>query len=184
MSLRLALASAYLPSVLRRRGLAELAARTARACGTTPPDLAGLTADAALHRFATFTREQSEVASASPERAAQTRRRLRSEMRAFGGRLRRRLGVRSRAEAFRAARVLYRAIGIDLQGSASGAILVRSCAFASTYRPDTCAFMGAMDEGLLAGLAGEGRLEFSQRITEGAARCAASYTFTFEPSAR
>jgi predicted ArsR family transcriptional regulator len=177
VNLRLALASRYVPGAVRRRGLRDLMRRTARAFGAEAPELPGEPLDAMLRRFALFTREQVDRVAAAPDQAAAARERLRREARDFGAALRRRLGVSSRAEAMRAARVLYRMLGVDLQASLTGSIVVRSCSFSSTYTCQTCAVMAAMDEGLFAGLAGEGRLEFAARITEGAERCVAFFTF-------
>lgn len=181
MSLRLRVAEQYLPAVVRRRGLGALMRRTARAFAADAPDIARLPMDEALRRFARFTREQADRVAASPEEAARARDRLRREARDFGAGLRRRLGVTSRRDAMRAARVLYRAMGVDLRASLAGSIVVRSCSFSSTYTCGTCALMAAMDEGLFAGLAGEGRLEFTARITEGAACCVAFFAFEDAP---
>jgi len=181
VSVRLALAERWVPAGARRRGLAELVERTARAFEVPAPDVGGETAEGMLRRFASLTREQADRALASPAQAARARERLRLEAREFGLALRGRLGVRSRPEAMRAARVLYRMLGIDLHASLSGSITVRSCAFAATYGCDTCALMAAMDEGLFAGLVGEGRLEFATRLTEGAGRCVAFFTLEGEP---
>lgn len=181
MSVRLALAELHVPAAVRRRGLVELVERTARAFEVPAPDVGGETLEGLLHRFARFTREQAGRALASPAQSARARERLRLEAREFGLALRGRLGVRSRPEAMRAARVLYRMLDIDLSASLTGSITVRSCAFAATYGCDTCALMAAMDEGLFAGLVGEGRLEFATRLTEGAERCVAFFTFEDEP---
>jgi hypothetical protein len=177
MSLRLALASRYFPDALRRRGLAELARRTARAFEADAPDLAGLPHGEGLGRYARFTRDQADRVAASPEAAARARARLRREAREMGGALRRLLGVSSRAEAMRAARILYRTLGMDLAATPDGAITVRACSFSATYSCRTCEFMTAMDEGLFAGLAGEGRLAFTARLTQGAERCLAVFSF-------
>lgn len=180
MNLRLALAAIHVPVAARRRGLSDLMQRTARAFGAEAPDVAGERLDDALRRFALFTRQHADRVAASPHEARRARRRLRQEALDFGADIRRRLGISSRAEAMRAARILYRMLGVDLKASLAGSIVVRSCSFSSTYTCETCALMAAMDEGLFAGLAGEGRLEFSARITEGAERCVAFFTFEDE----
>ncbi len=180
MNLRLALATVVVPSALRRRGLEELTQRTARAFEVDPPDLAGLSFGEALRRYAVFTRQQADRVAAPPERAARARERLRAEAKEFAVELREALGIRSRGEAMRAARILYRALGMDLRASLTGSIVVRSCVFSTTYTCATCGIMSAMDEGLFAGLAGEGRMDFTMRITDGAPRCAAFFTFEDE----
>ena len=177
MKWRLSLAGLHVPAAERRRGMLELIERTARAFEAEAPDAGAGGPEEMLRRFAQFTREQADRVAASPERALRVRERLRSEAREFGAGMRARLGVSTRAEAMRAARILYRMLGVDLKASLTGSITVRSCSFSSTYTCGTCALMAAMDEGLFAGLAGEGRLEFATRITDGAARCVAFFTF-------
>ena len=76
-----------------------------------------------------------------------------------------------------AARILYRALEIDLRGDEDGAIVVRRCAFSPRYSPEVCGLMSAADAGLLAGLAAGGRLAFSARLSEGADSCRARFTF-------
>jgi hypothetical protein len=87
--------------------------------------------------------------------------------------LRRRLGVRTVADAMVAARAVYRALDIDLRGSAGGDVLVGRCSFARLYTPEVCAVMASVDAGVFAGLTGGRRLTFRRRITEGAPACVA-----------
>ena len=175
MNLRLALASVYIPAALRRRALEELARRTARAFEAEAPDVGGPRGEA-LRRYALFTRERADVVAASPGGTSRARARLRSEAQEMGAALRGRLGVSSHAEAMRAARILYRVLGVDLDATPGGSITVRTCSFSATYSCRTCEVMAAMDEGLFAGLAGEGQLSFTSRITDGAVRCLATFT--------
>ena len=177
MNLRLLLASIHVSKAARRRGLQELANRTARALEAEAPDVGARSLDDALHRYAVFTSERADLLATFPEAAARARVRLRSEAREMGEALRRRLGISSRGAAMRAARIFYRALGVDLAATPGGSISVRACSFSSSYTCRTCELMAAMDEGLFAGLAGEGRLTFSERITDGAERCLASFTF-------
>lgn len=177
MNLRLALASIHLPAALRRRGLEELARRTARAFEAEAPDLAGRPLGDALRRYALFTKERADLVAASPDGAARASARLRSEAQEMGAALRRQLHVSSRSEAARAVRILYRALGVDLEATSGGSITVRACSFSTSYTCRTCELMAAMDEGLFAGLIGEGHLAFTSRITDGAGRCLATFTF-------
>ncbi len=180
MSVRLSLAEVHVPLAMRRRALSELMRRAARAFGTEAPDIEALPFEELLRRFAAFTNEQADRLAATPEEAARAGVRLRAEAKEFGESLRRTLGVATRAEAMRAARLLYGLLGVDLKASLTGSITVRSCAFSATWGCHTCTLMAAMDEGLFAGLAGEGHLEFSTRITEGAGACVAFFTFDDE----
>jgi hypothetical protein len=92
---------------------------------------------------------------------------------ALGASLRQRLGVRSRSEEVRAARVAYRMIGIDLRADVRGRVKVERCAFARRYSPAVCRVMSPLDAGLIAGITGGGELTFSQRLTEGRPQCVA-----------
>ena len=102
--------------------------------------------------------------------------RLRENGRAFGRRIRKLLRVETGAEAMAAARILYRAVGIDFAGEPGGDIAIRRCYFADRYSREVCRLVSALDEGVLAGLHGGGRLEFRARITEGAPACLAIFS--------
>jgi hypothetical protein len=77
----------------------------------------------------------------------------------------------------RGARLLYGILSIDFQGAPDGDIVINRCFFSRDYTPKTCALMSGLDEGVLAGLSGGGRLEFSARITENKAVCRARFDF-------
>ncbi|MCX6560905.1 MAG: hypothetical protein NTZ26_10395 [Candidatus Aminicenantes bacterium] len=177
MSLRLRLAALWLPRVVRERFFLELAERTARAFESSAPNLSGLSGEPARLAFARFTQEKAAGLQADPPARARAEARLREESVSFGRRLGSVLGVRTRADVLRAARLLYRSIRIDFAASASGGIRMTACSFAETYSPATCRTIAALDEGLLVGLAGGGRLAFTSRLTEGAEACRAQFDF-------
>lgn len=106
-------------------------------------------------------------------------RRLREDMRDTARTLRRVLGVRNDEEAWEVVHTLYGAIGIemDAKGRPEGGycVCMHRCYFSGAYGPAVCAFMSSMDEGLMAGLVGEGSLAFSSRITQGADACQACF---------
>jgi hypothetical protein len=190
-NLRLAAARLHVPRRARRRALEELFARTAAAFGSPMPPPRGRGPAARLAEYAGFTRKQAEEALArcagggasedgaaaggEPAALVALERRLYRVARGLGGRYRLQLGVRSPGEALAAARVIYRALGIDFRGSADGQIIIRRCYFAAAYTPHVCALVSALDRGLLAGLAGGGELHFGQRLTEGACCCRARF---------
>lgn len=187
MTLRLILASAYVPGFVKRAALRDLLRGSADAFGVPAPDVAGSRYRERLRVFAAFTAEQAEAVyradsglrSAAPTKAVRAR--LRAFAYVLGSRAARRLRVRTRADAMKAARVVYGILGIDFDGGADGTIVIRRCRFSRVYSPRACALISGLDEGLLAGLAGEGRLEFASRITEGCARCEARFHFDEEP---
>ncbi len=177
MSFRLRLARLYLPAGLQKRKLAELVRLTARAFDTAPPSLEGLSLGEMRRLYAGFSREMAERALSDPSGATAVRRRLFDEALRLGRDMRRELGVSTPREVMAAARVLYRGLDIDLEGSPAGEIVVRRCSFSRHYPAEVCRLMSSLDAGVLAGLAGGGELEFSERLTEGASRCRARFTF-------
>ena len=70
---------------------------------------------------------------------------------------------------------LYGYLGIDMSAGPAGEIVVRRCLFAGYFSAPVCEVVGALDEGLAAGLSGGGELEFIERITGGAACCRARF---------
>jgi len=77
----------------------------------------------------------------------------------------------------RAARILYRALGIDftLERREGGAMLMRvhRCALACRYSEEACEVLSAADEGVVAGLSPGHRMRFERRMTGGPAECLA-----------
>ncbi|HNW59936.1 MAG TPA: hypothetical protein PKI62_09700 [bacterium] len=173
MNLLLRLAALPLPAIVRKKELEQLAALTAAAFGVAAPEFSGLGAAEALACYARFTRESAMDALAQRRGLPALEARLGEAARAYGARWRRRFSVTTPAEAMQAARVLYRAIGIDFRGTAEGMIEISSCYFSRFYAPEICRMISALDAGVLAGLAGGGTLAFSQRITEGHPCCRA-----------
>jgi len=64
-------------------------------------------------------------------------------------------------------------LGIDFLGEPDGSMVMTRCFFSDYYSSPVCRLISSLDEGLLVGLAGGGRLSFSQRITEGHECCRA-----------
>jgi len=171
---RMALLPLATARLLRARAVRELAAVAAGAFGCSVPDSAGLDANRLLDRFAAFTAERAAAVLARPELVAPVAARLFDGACRLGAGMRRALGVRTTAEALTAARVLYRAVGIDFR-AAGDEVVVRRCYFSARYSADVCRLMSALDCGVLAGLSGGGRLEFTDRLTEGHDCCRARF---------
>ena len=182
MRLGLRLATFYVPGFYKRGKLRELLGRVARAFGANPPDAAGKSFAECLELFARFTQAQVDRAYAAGAPVEEIQDRLRREGLEFAGGIRKALGIESRAEVMKAARLLYRILGIDFDGRPGGAITIRRCYFSGIYSERTCAVIGALDEGVLAGLSGGGRLAFSARITQGCGACSAAFHFEDQPS--
>lgn len=179
MNFRLSAAEIHIPRRLREKKIRGLFNLTAQAFGSEAPCLSGLSFPEILEAFARFTSDQADRLL-SGTGASEAKSRLRDAAFIFGGELRRDFGLCSRTEVMRAGRLLYRLLGIDFRGNETGAIVVQKCFFADYYSPQTCGFMSALDEGVMAGLAGGGRLEFSERITDNRSRCLARFEFPAE----
>jgi hypothetical protein len=177
MSLRLALAEIWIPGPIRSRELGRLFALTAEAFDAPLPSLAGLSFDGMVGSYARWTGEQATGILADEIRAAAIRARLRELSLAYGRRLGRLLGLRTRGQVMRAGRLLYRLIGIDFEGTEEGKIVIRRCAFSQFYTPAACALIAGLDDGVISGLSGGGRLEFDGRITEKNDACRARFLF-------
>jgi hypothetical protein len=181
MSLRLRALELHIPGWVARSALVRLFDATASAFGRDPGDLHGLTHGELIQRYAAFTTGCAEQALADPSEADAIIRRMWSNAYVLGESLRRRLGVRTRLEALRAARVAYRMLAIDLRADQQGSVVVDRCAFAAWYSPRVCRLMSSLDAGLIAGLTRGGRLRFSERITEGRPQCLAAISWQGGP---
>lgn len=92
-----------------------------------------------------------------------------------GERVRRLTGFTEKADLERLVFYLYRNIGILMDGHLPGEIKVSSCYFSRFYTPEQCALMSYMDSGIIAGILGGGKIEFTERITEGCGGCKAFF---------
>ena len=92
-----------------------------------------------------------------------------------GERVRRLTGFTEMADLERLVFYLYRNIGILMDGHLPGEIKVSSCYFSRFYTPEQCALMSYMDSGIIAGILGGGKIEFTERITEGGGGCKAFF---------
>jgi len=89
-----------------------------------------------------------------------------------------RLGARQdRRDLLRAARILYRVLGIRFRAEwrtrDEAIVRIDRCALAAGYSPEACLALSATDAGVVAGLWPGARLEFDERITEGKKVCVA-----------
>ena len=175
MSLRLRAAELFLPGSLKRRYLVKLFRLTADAFGSDAPVPGTRSLEALLDAYEAFTDRKAREALAlgTGEDAGET---LYRGARGFGEELREALGVRTVKEAMVAARILYRAIGIDFEARPDGAVVIRACRFAKTYAPEVCRLISSLDRGILAGLSAGGDLRFAARLTEGRDSCRAQFS--------
>jgi hypothetical protein len=176
MNTRLALLRLHCPPSVRHEALRALSEATAAALCRAAPQPSGGRFEDRLAAYATFTAGAIDGAlarGADPDVLAE---RLRERAHHLGRRLRGRLRVHGIRDVMDAGRLLYGIIGIDFRGDRQGRIVIERCAFSRYYSPAVCRVAAGLDEGVMTGIAGGGRLTFSQRITEGHDRCLACLT--------
>jgi hypothetical protein len=176
MSLVLGILKTYVPPAFKRKLLRELYRETARAFGATQPDLRGLSHEALLESYASFTRDEASRALAAGHAAA-VQEKLHANAFALGKRLRQALRLRSMSQVLATSEILYGALGIAFEGGPAGDVIIHECYFSRFYTADICKVVSSIDAGVAAGLSAGGRLEFSQRITDGHECCLARLAF-------
>ena len=90
----------------------------------------------------------------------------------------------SAGDLLRAARVIYRVLGIRFtvrwSGDRQGVLRVHRCALAEHYSDVTCAVLSAVDEGVVRGLNPRAGMVFRDHIPGGATECSAHLEITRE----
>ncbi len=167
MRLVLEVLDIYIPSALKKRVLRDIFFSTARAFGAETPELKGLSTECLLEAYARFTQRAGEEALTKDLEPETIRLRLFKNASDMGRSLRHRFRLRSPEEILRLSRIIYKILGISFEGYPDGDVIIRSCYFSQFYTGEVCRLISALDEGAAAGLSGGGRLEFSQRITDG-----------------
>lgn len=173
MNVRLVLLRLHLPGFVRRSIIRDLIAAAARAFWQDPPPTSNLRSRELVTLAIDRSRMWADDAIRTRADLDRIKQRMFLETFEMGRRARRRLRVETEAEGLAAARIIYRAIGIDFRPRGYGHIEVPRCAFARAYGANVCRLMSSMDSGLIAGLTDADGLHFTERITEGAAACRA-----------
>jgi len=196
MSLRLAIASAYLPKRTIRKELLHVEqvtnAALDEAIGANVPgyEPRPLATNAAMgleelrDRMALRHKERVGVLveALGREKAVEVARlALHQAGMKLGKEARAKLGVRDDPRDLeKAARVLYRVLGIEFTmsfGEGKGEMRVHRCALARNYDASTCAVLCATDEGVVHGLSDRAQLKFTQHLTSGRPECIAEFSF-------
>ena len=172
----------YIPPRLKKMGLQAIFDATATAFDHQAPVTRRMTFDKSLETYARFTELAVTTAIDGRHDLLENQAKLRRNAFNVGLRFRALFGVSSRKDVMDVARLLYRMIGIDFHGTAGGEITISRCGFDRFYSPRTCRVMSSFDEGVLAGLSGEGNLVFTGRLTEGQPYCEAHFEFKEQPS--
>jgi hypothetical protein len=160
---------------VRRKIVRNLMSVFAEAFECNAPDSAGMSWKEMIETFGRFTRERTDfwIRSGGSEEDLCSRFFARASL--LGKEVRARFRVQTMDHVLRKARLLYKTIGIDFQGTRDGQVLIRHCAFSVMYSETTCRVVSAFDEGFLYGLSEGMRLHFSRRITGGAGCCEAQF---------
>lgn len=99
----------------------------------------------------------------------------------LGKETRKKLGIRDSQDLIKAAKVLYRVLGItfevEWQGKTTATLIVNHCALAEEYSELTCMVLSATDEGVIRGLEPNVNMSFKERMTSGCSKCTAQIQF-------
>lgn len=162
-----------LPIIVRKKILVELFKATAKSFKCPAPALDHLSYDKCLRTYAEFTREQAENALQAGDDILAIRIRLYENASPLGAKIRKWFGVETMGEVMALGHILYKAIGVEMQGDTQGDVTVKSCYYSQFYSGRICSLISAMDDGVFSGLSGGCRLAFSERLTEGKGSCRA-----------
>lgn len=172
MGLLLTLSELYVPEAAKKRELARLFEATAHAFRTEAPSSTRLSYEDGLRLFAEFTRAETEERLRTVEIPDIKRRLFEGALR-LGKEYRSRFRLSCTEDTMKMTRVIYRLLGIDFRGNSGGDLIISRCLFSEYYSGEVCRVISSLDEGLMAGLSGGCRLNFSQRITDGSKSCRA-----------
>jgi hypothetical protein len=167
-----------LPAFIREEILAELLEATADAFECPAPTFDHLSYEECLRTYALFTREQAEKALQTGRDVPAIKTQLYQNAYPLGGKLRKWFAVDTMEEVMELGQILYRAIGVEIQGDTQGDVTVKRCYFSQFYSGPVCDLISALDDGVFSGLSGGGRLAFSERLTEGRECCRAKLQLT------
>ena len=157
------------PDVFRRRQLQVLMDLAAESFGVPKEKLRKGSAEKALRQYAGFTCYCMGTRSVEEEKLFQGAYRL-------GDKIRQITGLTDDDDLKRLIVLLYRNIGIrmSIEGRLGtermAEVTVSRCYFSRVYSPEECRLMS-----IVSGTCGGGKLQFSQRLTEGSESCRACF---------
>jgi hypothetical protein len=172
LGLLLAISNKYVPQFIQKRKLEMLFNATADAFLVTSPSTRGLSYDGCLKLYAMFTQEQANK-SIQQGNALKAQSCLFQNARQIGRQLKAEFNINTAEEVMQMGTLVYKLLNIEFQGETQGNIVIKRCFFSAYYSSSVCQLISSLDEGLLTGLSGGGKLIFSQRITEGKECCRA-----------
>ncbi|MBN2412684.1 hypothetical protein JXQ31_13425 [candidate division KSB1 bacterium] len=177
MNLLLKLAQIYIPDFYKKKKLNELFELTAQAFLCLVPDTKNLSYRDCLKAYALFTQKKTENVLNNGTDTAGIKERLYRNAYQLGEQLGKKFHIKTQKDVLTICKILYKILGIEFQGDKSGKIKIRRCYFSGFYTDQVCGIISSLDEGVIAGLAGGGKLTLHNRITEGKECCLASFEF-------
>ena len=170
MNLRLKILHFWIPLSVKKEKLKQLFRFTADAFGCEAEFQENLPYLKLLKSYAVFVQDQSTRARMEFRDISTIKQKLYQNAYKTGLELKKSLNIQGVSEAMEFSRIFYRLIGINFSGQKSGEFVIDKCFFANYFSPETCSLISSLDEGIAAGLS-DGKLEFSQRKTEGRDCC-------------
>ncbi len=176
MSLKLKLLKLHIPGFIQTKEFIRLFQRTADAFGGDVPNIKKMRLQQIREQFAVYTARAAERLIRRRADTKVVQQRLYASAFQLGAGLREKFKIKKRADVLVLLPVIYRILGIDLAID-DKKIIVKNCFFSRYYSEEICRIISALDKGIIAGLTGGGRLEFTQRITGGMPCCIAEISF-------
>jgi len=177
MNMRISFMELFFPDYLKRKELLELFRITASAFQVPMPPVKGGSFKDVLHLFGVFTKEVALQEISREEDVDPVKKRLYDGAFQIGRELRDRMRIRSSRDAVKAAKLLYRSIGIEFQCNKMGEVEICRCYFSAFYPREVCWIISSIDQGIIAGLTEGARFWFLSRITEGSRSCVGQIEF-------
>jgi len=165
----------HIPAFIRKKKIKDLFECTARAFECGIPDINGLSYEECLEKYALFTNAEAEKSIRRGDNLQIIKKRLYQNAFILGENLGKSFRVTTIEEVMKMSRILYNALKIDFHGNVRGDISIETCFFSKYYSSSVCEIISSLDEGIIAGLSGGGKLVFSERITEGKKCCKACF---------
>lgn len=175
MKIILKLLQLYTPCLIKKWQIQKLVDLSAEAFDCDSPNVMRMSYEKAMLTFAQFTQEQGQKILQEEKKVKIVKQVLREKAYHLGIMLRKILKMSDPKDISCLVRLLYRNIGIELDGCLPGKIEINCCYFKNFYQPEVCNLISSIDCGIIAGLYGGGRLEFKHRLTEGYRSCQAYF---------
>ena len=170
MNLRLKILHFWIPSSVKKEKLKQLFRLTADAFGCEAEFQDNFSYLKLLKSYAVFVQDQNTRARKELRDISSIRQKLYQNAYKIGLEFRKSLNIHGVREVMEFSRIFYGLLGINFFGQKSGEFVIDKCFFADHFSLETCNLISSLDEGIAAGLS-DGKLEFSQRKTEGRDRC-------------